>query len=421
MKITMIAPGSRGDVQPYVALGTGLKAVGHTVRVLTTQDFQTLVTSYGLEFVDMGGSVEPLAQQQFAGLSEQGSVLKILARTGRGARQLAHRAAVSGLAAGQDSDLLVGGLGGLVVGLALAEKLDIPFVQAYLLPFSPTREFPSILMPLPGTRLPRWANRLSHRATQQLMWQMFRGADAKARADILQLPPAPFWGPFASRYRQAEPILYGYSPHVVPRPEDWGDFTHVTGYWFLDPPAGWEAPAELVHFLQSGPPPIYVGFGSMFSSNPEATADLVVQALARSGQRGVIYGGWGSLQQAQASETVFMAGSLPHSWLFPHMAAVVHHGGVGTTAAALRAGVPSIVAPFFGDQPFWGQRVAALGVGPRPILRRHLTVDNLAEAIRCTVSDTEMRTRAAELGERIQAEDGIARAVAVIEQNSGRR
>jgi UDP:flavonoid glycosyltransferase YjiC (YdhE family) len=116
-----------------------------------------------------------------------------------------------------------------------------------------------------------------------------------------------------------------------------------------------------------------------------------------------------------------MAGSLPHSWLFPHMAAVVHHGGVGTTAAALRAGVPSIVAPFFGDQPFWGQRVAALGVGPRPILRRRLTVDNLAEAIRCTVSDTEMRTRAAELGERIQAEDGIARAVAVIEQNSGRR
>ena len=416
MKITIIAPGSRGDVQPYVALGTGLRAAGHTVCVLTTHDFQSLVTSYGLEFVGIGGSAEAQAQQQMQGLVEQGNVLKILASTGRGARQMAHQAAVSGLAASQDSDLLVGGLGGLAVGLALAEKLDIPFVQAYLLPFTPTGAFPSILMPLPEIRLPTWANRMSHRATQQMMWQMLRGADTRARTEVLRLPRAPFWGPLGSLQRHKHPILYGYSPHVVPRPADWPDFIHVTGYWFLEPAAGWNPPADLVQFLEGGPPPVYIGFGSMLSRDPQATTDLVVQALARSGRRGVLYGGWGGLQKARLPETVYMTSSLPHSWLFPRMAAVVHHGGAGTTAAALQAGVPSIVTPFFGDQPFWGQRVHALGAGPRPISRQRLTVDSLAEAIQRAVSDTRMQQRAAELGKRIRAENGTARATAIIEQ-----
>ncbi len=416
MKITFVAPGSRGDVQPYVALGTGLKAAGHTVRVLTTQDFAPLVQSYGLDFVALGGSAELGAQQQMQGLVEQGNLLKILAQTGRGAQQMAHQAAVGGLAVGRDSDLLVGGLGGLFVGLALAEKLDIPFIQAYLLPLSPTRAFPSILLPGPAVRLPAWANRVSHQVTQQMMWQMFRRADSKARTEVLHLPPAPFGGPLSVRRRSALPILYGYSAHVVPRPPDWDASIHITGYWFLDPPTAWEPPTDLVQFLQAGPAPIYIGFGSMLSNNPQATTDLVVQALARSGQRGVLYGGWGGLQPAQLPETIFMTSALPHSWLFPQMAAIVHHGGAGTTAAALQAGVPSIVTPFFGDQPFWGQRVMALGVGPRPILRRHLTVDNLAAAMRSAVSDQRMRQRAAELGERIRGENGIARAVALLEQ-----
>ncbi|MDQ3247716.1 MAG: glycosyltransferase, partial [Chloroflexota bacterium] len=155
------------------------------------------------------------------------------------------------------------------------------------------------------------------------------------------------------------------------------------------------------------------------SSKPEQAAELVLQALARSGQRGVLYAGWGGLKQEHLPENVFMTRSVPHSWLFPQMAAVVHHGGAGTTAAGLRAGVPAIVTPFFGDQPFWGQRVYALGVGPKPIARRRLTIDNLAEAIRCAAFDTTMRKRAADLGRRIRAENGIAQAVTVIEQNSG--
>jgi UDP:flavonoid glycosyltransferase YjiC (YdhE family) len=211
-------------------------------------------------------------------------------------------------------------------------------------------------------------------------------------------------------------LLYGYSAHVLPRPTDWGDFIHVTGYWFLEPPAGWQPPSDLVQFLEAGPPPVYIGFGSMFSRDPEATADLAIQALARSGQRGVLYGGWGGLKKAQLPETVFMADALPHSWLFPRMAAIVHHGGAGTTAAALRSGIPSIVTPFFGDQPFWGQRVAALGAGPQPIPRRRLTVDSLAKAIQIARTDEKMHKRAADLGERIRAERGIEQAASLIEQ-----
>ncbi|MBC8123247.1 MAG: glycosyltransferase family 1 protein [Gemmatimonadaceae bacterium] len=416
MKLTIIAPGSRGDVQPYVALGKGLKEAGHTVGILAYQDFQNLITSYGLEFVDIGGSVETVAQS-LQSLLEQGHLLKILSSMGRAAQQLACQAAVSGLVACQGSDLIVGGLGGLFVGLALSEKLGIPFFQAHLLPFTPTREFPSVLTPLPQTRLTTWANDSSHRLTQQMMWQTFRAADNKARAQVLQIAPAPFWGPFASPQWQAPAILYGYSPQVLPPPGDWGDSIHVTGYWFLEPPVGWEPPIDFVNFLKSGPPPIYVGFGSMPSSKPEETADLVLQALARTGQRGVLSSGWGGLKKETLPETVSMIGSMPHSWLFPQMAAVVHHGGVGTTAAGLRAGIPAIVTPFFGDQPFWGQRVYELGVGPRPIARQRLTVDSLAESIRRAVSDRVMQKSAACLGERIRAENGIARAVALIEKH----
>jgi UDP:flavonoid glycosyltransferase YjiC (YdhE family) len=420
MKITIISAGSRGDVQPYVALGKGLKEAGHAVGVLASQDFQNLITAHGLEFFDMGGSMESVAQSM-QGLLEQGNFLKILMSMGPAAERLVGQATVNGLAACQGSDLIIAGLGGLFIGLALSEKLGIPFVPAYLYPFTPTREFSSVLSPLPQMRLPPWANSLSHRVAQQMMWQTYRAADNKARSQMLQIAPASFWGPFASLQRQKQTILYGYSPKVIPFPKDWGDFLHVTGYWFLEPSAGWEPPIDLVNFLQSGPPPVYIGFGSMVNRKPEETADLVLQALARTSQRGILSSGWGGLKKEELPETVFMIGSIPHTWLFPKMAAVVHHGGVGTTAAGLRAGIPAIVTPFMGDQPFWGQRIYELGVGPRPIPRRRLTVDRLAESIRIAVSDTEMQRKATRLGEDIRAEDGIARAVDVLEQNRGHK
>jgi UDP:flavonoid glycosyltransferase YjiC (YdhE family) len=418
MQITIIAGGSRGDVQPYVALGKGLNEAGHTIRILAPQDYQDLITAYGLEFFDTGGGTQAMAQSQIQDIVEQGNILKILAATGQGANQLALQSASNGLIACAGSDLILAGFAGLSTGMALAEKLGIPFLQAHLMPFTPTNEFPSVLTPqIPQTQLTKWANGLSHRFAQQMMWQMLRSADNKARTQVLEMPPAPFWGPFTSLQRDAEPIIYGFSPQVIPPPADWADHINVTGYWFLDPPADWEPPSDLIDFLQAGSPPVYVGFGSMLSRKPEETADMVLSALARTGQRGVLSSGWGGLKKENLPETVFMVGSIPHSWLFPKMAAVVHHGGAGTTGAGLRAGVPSIITPFFGDQPFWGQKVYELGVGPKPIPRKRLTVENLTEAIQQAVSDTTMREKASSLGERIRAENGVAQAVKFIEQN----
>jgi len=420
MKVSIVAAGSRGDVQPYVALGNGLKEAGHTVHVLASQDFQELITAHGLRFFNMGGSIESVAQSM-EGLLEGGNFIKILSTMGPVAQRLVSEAAASGLIACEGSNLIIAGLGGLFVGLALSEKLDIPFVPAYLYPFTPTRDFPTVLSPSPQMRLPSWANRLSHRIGQQMMWQTFRAADKKARRQVLGIAPMSFWGPFNSLEQDNRTILCGYSKHVIPIPKDWGNTIHVTGYWFLEPSAGWEPPADFVKFLKSGPPPIYIGFGSMVNRKPEETTDLVLQALARTDQRGVLSSGWGGLRKEELPETVFMIGSIPHSWLFPQMAAVVHHGGVGTTAAGLRAGIPALVTPYFGDQLFWGQRVYELGVGPRPIPRKHLSVDCLAESIRCIVSDTAMQEKATRLGELIRVENGIARAVSVIEQYRGGR
>jgi sterol 3beta-glucosyltransferase len=415
MQITIIAGGSRGDVQPYVALGKGLQEAGHTVHLLTSNDFEVLVTEHGLVFFSSGGNAQAVAQEMQTRL-EQGNMLTILSEMRQASEKQAVQAAIQGLAACQGSDLILGGLSGLFSGQALSEKLGIPLLLAYLVPFTPTSAFPSVLTPLPQTLLTRWMNRPSHHLAQQIMWQSFRSADNKARDEVLHLPPASLWGPFSSLKRQKRPILYGYSTHVLPRPSDWDASQLVTGYWFLEPPRGWEPPADLLRFLEAGAPPIYIGFGSMSSRKPEEVADLVVQALARTGQRGVLYEGWGGLKKEQLPETMYMTRSIPHSWLFPRMAAVVHHGGVGTTAAGLAAGIPSIVLPFFADQPFWGQRVYDLGVGPRPIAHKHLTLDALTAAIECAISDEALRKRASELGARIRAEHGIAQAVMLIGQ-----
>jgi UDP:flavonoid glycosyltransferase YjiC (YdhE family) len=212
------------------------------------------------------------------------------------------------------------------------------------------------------------------------------------------------------------PILYGFSPSVIAPPPDWRGNVHVTGYWYLEAAPDWTPSPALIDFLNSGPPPVYIGFGSMSNRNPEEMAGLVIEALKRSKQRGILLSGWSGLRSSDLPDSMLMLDSVPHSWLFEHVAAVVHHGGAGTTAAGLRAGAPSVIIPFFGDQPFWGRRVAQLGVGPEPIPRKRLTVDRLTHAIQRAVTDKHMCSNAARLGARIRGEDGVARAVEIIQQ-----
>ncbi len=413
MNISIFASGSRGDVQPYVALGSGLKAAGYQVQVISSDDFAGLVTEAGLEFASMGESIEAVIQSEAWRRSlDSGNFLVILRAMNAAMKQRAAQLAECLPPLFVDTDLVIAGLGGMGGPFSIAEKLRIPMIQAYVFPITPTDAFPGPLTP----RLPfgGWLNRLSYVPVRQMLWQSARMGDVTIRK-LLEMPRGSWFGPYRSLDQQRIPILYGFSRHVLPRPADWDALKQITGYWFLDPSADWTPPTGLQQFLQAGPAPVYIGFGSMGNRDPEATTRIVIDALARSGQRGVLASGWGGLSSADLPDSIHMLQSVPHSWLFPQMAAVVHHGGAGTTAAGLRAGIPSIIVPFFGDQPFWGQQVARLGVGPAPLSRRRLTADPLAQAITQAVEDQAMRDRAAELGRNIRAEAGIANAVTRIQ------
>ncbi len=415
MRIAIIALGSRGDVQPYIALGTGLRNAGHAVRLITHEDFEALVKAHDLEFWPVQGSVQEVAEsEEMRALLEKGNFIAITMKTAKEVQRVTLLWAQDGLAACQGINLIIVGIGGLFLGLALAEKLDIPILQAHLVPFTPTKAFPSVLLPQSLSHLGGTFNHVSHHLTQQMIWQGSRSADKAARQQILGLPAAPFFGLYGSKRLQKHPVLYGFSPSVIPKPADWGSNIQITGYWFLDSESGWTPPADLMTFLQDGTPPLYIGFGSMTNRKPEETTDLVLQALAQTGQRAVMASGWSGLSKTNLPDNVFMMDSIPHAWLFPRVAAVIHHGGAGTTAAGLRAGVPSIITPFFGDQSFWGQRVADLGIGVKPIPRKKLTVEGLAQAIQAVMTDQPMRQRAADLGTKIREEDGIARAIEII-------
>jgi sterol 3beta-glucosyltransferase len=231
------------------------------------------------------------------------------------------------------------------------------------------------------------------------------------RADKLGLAPGKL---DPARGGRTIPKLYGYSRHLLPNPPDWDDATYITGYWFLPPTANWQPPSALREFLDSGPSPVYAGFGSMTSQDAEGLTRKVLAACESTCQRVILATGWGGLVARDLPPSAYALDSAPHDWLFPRCSAVIHHGGAGTTGTGLWAGRPTLVCPFFGDQPFWGRRVYELGVGPQPIPQKRLTAESLAQAMRQLVSDEAMRQKAQALGEKIRAEDGVGEAVRII-------
>lgn len=415
MRITIVTVGSRGDVQPYVALGRGLAEAGHRVLLATHRSFAAFVAEHGLAFAPVAGDPQEILQTEAgrAWLESGRNPVRFVRRLVQLVEPAVLEMAKDAEAASKGSDLILYSTFGMV-GYYVAQKLGVPAIAVPLQPLTRTRAFPNIAFP-PDLDRAGWANWLTHLAAEQLFWQAIRPV-INRWTEVLDLPRESFWGPFGRLNSKGPPLVYGFSPQVVPKPADWPGHAHLAGYWFLEHQDAWEPPAELLTFLAAGPRPVYVGFGSMTHRDPEGTARLVGQALALSGQRAVVLRGWGGLEAVASGAEICVVESVPHAWLFPKMAAVVHHGGAGTTAAGLKAGVPSVVIPFFADQNFWASRVARLGVGPLPIPRRRLTAARLAGALITAIEDGKMRARAAALGRRIRAEDGVGRAAALIER-----
>ncbi|KAG8407672.1 hypothetical protein J3458_020412 [Metarhizium acridum] len=202
-------------------------------------------------------------------------------------------------------------------------------------------------------------------------------------------------------------VLLNRSPALIPKPNDWGRHIDISGFYFLNLASSYTPDPELAAFLEAGPPPVYIGFGSIVVDDPNAMTRMIFDAIHLAGVRALVSKGWGGLgaDDVGLPEGVFMLGNVPHDWLFEHVSAVVHHGGAGTTAAGIKAGKPTIVVPFFGDQPFWGAMIARAKAGPEPIRCKDLTSENLAEAIKfCLETDTQERAK--ELGHKIREEAG---------------
>lgn len=406
MRISIHTLGTRGDVQPYLALALALKQRGHDVILAAPEQFAAWVGSHGVEcaslpaeFLDLLDS--PVAKEAIAGGRGFSAGFKLIKHV----RPLMRSVFDAEWDAARTfrPDLVVHHPKSLAAP-HIAEKLGARLALASPLPgFTPTSAFPS---PMIGVSSLGPLNKLSHTLMIEAGGLLFGPDVADWRQAALGLPRR-------SLRKGLSPTLYAFSEAVVRRPADWGRDVCVSGYWFLD--EDWSPTAELDAFLRAGEKPIYVGFGSMPGLSPHVLTEQIVTALARCGRRGVLALGGGALSKEFQAPHVQFIESAPHNRLLPLMSAALHHGGAGTTGAALRAGLPSLLCPIMGDQPFWARRVSALGVGPPALDRRRLDADALTRAFDAT-EDEALRRRAQAIGERIAGEDGPAKAIAFIEE-----
>jgi len=404
MHITILALGSTGDILPYTALGKGLKNAGHQVRFITFEGFESRVRTIGLDFYPIPGDPRSLVAQGGS------NILSMAFSFGSIAADYAKALSSPHLF---ETDLLINQLPGGLFGLDLAEKAGIQMILAAVIPLAPSREFP--LLGFPELAIPGY-NKKTFVLGEAIVWQMFRKTINRWREETLGLAAISKKEYFGKGGNGQNLIVNGFSPLVVKQPDDWSDNIHITGYWFPEDP-DWQPSSALVDFIEKGPPPIFIGFGSMPIKDPERVTGTIIQALKKMDQRAVMHIGWGGLANQELPDNIFKIDYAPYEWLFPKMSMVIHHGGSGTTGFALKAGVPSWAVPFGFDQVYWGKRIAALGVGPEPLRIQKLTAEKLISNIELGLSDLDMRHKAKTVGQMIRSEDGIRKAVNIIQEN----
>lgn len=450
MRISVLAYGSRGDVQPYLALSLALARAGHHVHLAAPAMFSEMVQQYTQDQTSSQGDAItffPLTgdpTRLMGSASSPSPLTKMLPSSLRMALTvvrfvlpLAARLIEEIREATSNADLIIHTLLTSVIGHQIARQKEIRDICALVFPvFTPTQSFPNPLfspwpawMRLLGKQAAGFGpyyNFLTHREFNRVFWHGNRIAIQRLLRRGICIPPLESW-PFATTCEvlpQAEaahsaPVLYGISRHALPINAEAPLRERMTGYWFLDAAPTWRPPTALERFIESGPPPLFIGFGSVISSNAKQLTKLIVEALRQSGQRAVLLKGWSSLDSTALPDFIFPVDPIPYDWLFPRVVAAIHHGGMGTAAAAMRAGIPQLVIPFAFDQYFWGRQVQILGVGPQSITHDKLTIQRLATAIDTLTCDASMHAAAKNLGEAIRAENGLQNAVRLIEAEAG--
>ncbi|WP_082006045.1 glycosyltransferase [Ensifer sp. ZNC0028] len=406
MRISIHVYGTRGDVQPYLALAKRLLSGGHEVQLVGPRRYAYLAFRHRVQYQplpnDMLDLLDTTAGRRAVGGGIMASFMLL-----KHVRGFVDDLLKDEWQAAHDfwPDLIIFHPKS-IASPHMAERIGCRSILASPLPIlTPTSEFPSPMFPV---RSLGPFNRLSHEITRWLSTHLFPKSIARWRRKTLGLREKPL------RSHKPASVLYAYSRHLVPFPRDWGRNVHVTGPWWLEEP-GWKAPTELEAFLAGGAPPVYVGFGSMPGVDPARLTGMVVKAVARLDKRVLLSTAGGALAPGPSSSRVFTISDAPHHHLFERVDATFHHGGAGTTAEALRAGKPTLICPVFGDQPFWANRIQSLGVGPPPLKLARLSVDSIAAALRA-MDDPAVRARARQLGSQIRDENGVDCAAHIVDR-----
>lgn len=410
MKITMITLGSTGDVRPYMLLGRELHERGHEVTIAAFAPFQGMIEEAGMSFYPISGDVVDMMGRL---LQPDAVGVRYFKEFEKGIRDIAPMLLDDLLHCAEGAEAIVCTFFGTMF-YSIAEKYDIPCIQTQYFPMDPCKDMP--ISSAPFRKLGKWWNVLSYRIGYLLISALehrylsdWRKENDMAKRRVRLRPDYDVKG-------KQVPVIYAMSPTLVPRPEDWADNIHMSGFWWDERPVDYTPDPALAEFLRAGDEPVYIGFGSMVSGDMGELAEIIRQAVKLSGVRAVVALGWGQQEAKTKDANIFYVKSVPHDWLFPHMAGAVHHGGAGTTATSLRHALPTLVVPFGGDQPFWAERVYAAGCGPKAIPRDKLTAENLAEGLRALISNPEYTRNAACIGEALRNEHGCVNAADLIEK-----
>ncbi|KAI5921686.1 hypothetical protein F4810DRAFT_677383 [Camillea tinctor] len=417
LNIVIQVVGSRGDVQPFVALGNELQKDGHRVRLATHDAFAKFVVDSGLEFYPIGGDPAELMAYMVKNPGLIPSMNSLRAGDIQKKRKMVAEMLDGCWRSCLDADPISQApfVADAIIAnppsfahIHCAQALGIPLHLMFTMPWTSTRMFSHPLANLKSSTDHATANFVSFSIVEWMTWQGLGDVINDWRKTI-DLEPVPLTeGPCLAETLQI-PFTYCWSPSLVPKPADWPEYIDVCGFFFRDPPQ-YTPPKDLDDFLRRGPPPVYIGFGSIVIDNPGEMTRLIVEAVRSTGTRAIISKGWSGLgDESDSSDDILYLGDCPHEWLFQRVSAVVHHGGAGTTACGLRYGRPTVIVPFFGDQPFWGEMIAASRAGPMPIPHQSLNSSNLAEAIRFCLRH-ETFAEAKNIALKMQYESGVSAA-----------
>ncbi|CAI8755553.1 glycosyltransferase [Priestia megaterium] len=415
MLITMLTTGTRGDTQPFMALGLELKKKGYRVRIAASEAYQDFIESYGFEYAMLRGDVSKIIESGAADDAiNADNPLKFFSSL--------KNEKMMGMMVNIQEDLHKACKGadaivyhpGAAIGYFAAKEMNIPSILASPFPMTPTKDYPALIF-YDRPRFGKIYNKLTHRIFEWGFWKIVSGPLKKYWVQQYGEGPNDFSCPYPKQRTAANPTIISSSPTVFSVSKDWPEHVHSYGNWFMDSDHSYQPEEKLERFLKAGEPPVYIGFGSVGDKkNAGETTALVIKALKLAGKRGIINtGGSGMNQTEEIAEDILFVKDIPHEWLFPKMSAVVHHGGAGTTAEGLRAGVPSIIVPYGNDQFAWGRKIHELGAGAKAIPRKELTAEKLSAAISYTQVN-EIRSKAQEIGKQIRAEKGAEKAAQVI-------